>query len=97
MMLNRNEPMKYMSSDYHRLERLKDTLTTLKTKETVDLAQTANMLETLFGYWMEHADQPNWNHIVDGIKRLPGTEEEKKIFAMGYLARVFLTEILSDS
>lgn len=90
---NSKNPNKYMTQTRNRIGRIKELLEMLKTNETTNVIETTNMLEALFERWMEHRDCLMWEHIVDGINKLPGTEEEKKIFALGYMARVFLTEI----
>ena len=93
---NSNKPNKYITHDRNRIGRIKEILELLRTNETTNVIETVNMLEALFERWMKHGNCIMWNHIVDGMKELPGTEEEKKIFALGYIARVFLTEIKDE-
>lgn len=93
---NSNKPNKYITHDRNRIGRTKEILELLRTNETTNVIETVNMLEALFERWMKHGDCLMWNHIVDEMKELPGTEEEKKIFALGYMSRVFLTEILDE-
>jgi hypothetical protein len=53
----------------------------------------SRLMEELMENWINNGNNKHWDTIIDGIKMLPGTEEEKLIFLLGYMARVFLDEL----
>ena len=94
MMLTEDNKDKRKYMTIERNERITNCIREMGIQDArINKEYVLQFMEELMENWINNGNNKHWDTIITGIKMLPGTEEEKLIFLLGYMARVFLDEL----